>query len=246
MKNHLTPKTSTIIFRRLATPDEFLAAYKLRYTVYQQYWYRCLLHENENELDVDVFDNHSIHFGLFKKEDLIGYVRLVIAKEQVNEVDISSPYLPDHLVFDDSSDELYALPALAAHAKNIEFMDYFQSILPLGRVLEASRLVIGQEYRNNTFANFLIHSALVVIDVLCMNGGTVLINCLENHLPYYLRMGFEKVVQGEINTNPVYLLSLKLPFNRALSSIPSCLHQNFTKFMEEYLTNGQIHFHLDS
>lgn len=81
MKNHLIPKTSTIIFRRLATPDEFLASYKLHYDVYQQYWYRCLLHVHENEFDVDTFDNHSIHFGLFKKEALIGYGRLVIAKD---------------------------------------------------------------------------------------------------------------------------------------------------------------------
>ncbi len=243
MKDHSTPKTSTIIFRRLAIPDEFLAAYKLRYDVYQQYWYRCLLHVHENEFDVDTFDKHSIHFGLFKKEDLIGHVRLVIAKEKINEVEISSPYIPAHLVFDDNGGELYSLPALATYAKNIEFMDYFQSILPLGRVLEASRLVIGQEYRNNALANFLIQSALVVTDVLCMNGGTVLINCLENHLPYYLRMGFEKVVQGEINTNPVHLLTLKLPLNRSRSSTPSYSYQNLAQSMDEYLTNGQIHFH---
>lgn len=247
MQRYSTTKVSTFTFRRLASPEEFLAAYKLRYEVFQQYWYRGVLHPHEGKFDIDLFDKNSVHYGLFKGEDLIGYVRQVIAQEQINMFNLNPVFVPEHISFDENSKGSYSLPMLATYPNNNELLNFFQSRLSLGGIIEVSRMAVRTDYQNHTLGNFLVESILVAtIDFLNRTGGIALINCMDEHAPFYLGKGCKIILNEKMFGGSTCILGIPFPSNHALSSVPSYLHKNVAALMNEYRNNGQIHFHYEN
>lgn len=247
MQHHSTTKASTFTFRRLATPEEFLAAYKLRYDVFKQYWYRGVLQPHEGKFDIDLFDQKSVHYGLFKGEDLIGFVRQVIAQEQINKFKLNPVFVPKHISFDENSKGGYSLPMLATYPDNNELLNFFQSRLSLGGVIEVSRMAVRTDYQNHNLGNFLVESTLVAtIDLLNRMGGIALFNCMDEHAPFYLGKGCKIIFNEKMFGGATCIVGIQLASNHALSTVPSYLHKNLTKLMNEYRNNGQIHFQYEN
>ena len=73
MKNQKTYK-----FREIVDEDELEKFMRLRYETYFNSSMRNFLQINDEKIDIDIYDLHSRHFGLFCEEKPIGFIRVVI------------------------------------------------------------------------------------------------------------------------------------------------------------------------
>ena len=81
------PKAYT--FRELNGEAELETFLKLRYETYvNSRSLRHFLTENEARIDMDVYDLHAKHFGLFQGVEPAGYIRVVAHKSQCYNPDV--------------------------------------------------------------------------------------------------------------------------------------------------------------
>jgi len=74
-------KTEHFVFREPENSQELLDLFKLRYKVYRSSRLALFIKENKYEIDIDQYDFHARHFGMYSvesgKETAIGYLRVV-------------------------------------------------------------------------------------------------------------------------------------------------------------------------
>ena len=81
--------STTYTFREITEADELEMAFRLRYEVYSSCRCSMFLNTNLNKIDIDSYDLHSKHFGLFIHEnELAGYFRVVLDKNEYYNPDV--------------------------------------------------------------------------------------------------------------------------------------------------------------
>ncbi len=105
----------------LNTYEEFMSAYELRHKVFceELKWVSSV----KNRLEVDMYDEKAIYIGVFNKNTLLAFIRLILAKNRfMIEQDFCMLVDPNHNIrkFEDTA--------------------------------EASRMCVGAEFRNYTVA----------------------------------------------------------------------------------------------
>jgi len=196
----ISEMNQTLTFREITEPAELEKAFRLRYEEYSNARNRVLLNQNIHRMDINIYDLHSKHFGVFSfSKELIGYIRVVFNKsefynQQVFEIG------KKYEIFSDSSD-------LMEHIKNLSDQDYpflsypnlpesvkscYYSLTKKNEsVAEGGRLIIKEKYRGLRTSTFLIECAMMLFVLICKGQKHAVLCCDTHHLRFYKNYGFE-------------------------------------------------------
>ena len=238
----------TYSFRELTGYSELLLAFRFRYEEYSGCRMSIFLKENPNRLDIDVYDLHSLHYGLFDQtEKLVGYFRVVLEKEALFQAKVLAIGLQTGIFV---SEQPVIHSNETATAADYPFLSYpnvpksikdkYHEMRISGQhFAEASRLIITGGHQGIRTSSFLIDCTLVLLRKICSGKSNAIISCHKDHSLFYKKLGFidfcENMVyhHGHLST-----LILVMPYNFS----PTRLSPKFTTYITEYSLTNKITF----
>jgi len=191
--------------RRLKNEKEILAAFKLRYKVYNELGW---IDQSSEEIDIDPYDLNSIIFGAFihynGTKELVGSIRIIQSRRE-GPHRLETENILRSLGINQARFEPYALPSLLSFGISKEdygnFNPGFATILsgsgaPVSsEIHEISRLVIKRKYRKHRFGIERRLYDLVVTDCCTeepqRNWFVIAIH--PSKISKYARYGFRKI-----------------------------------------------------
>ena len=196
---------TTYTFREITEAVELEQAFRLRYEVYSKSRLNPWLKKNIFQIDIDIFDLHSAHFGIFTSEnDLIGYLRVVHDKTNFYNktvFEIGTKYF----FFDENHHSWNSIiNSQDADFPCLSYPNIPDQVLLHYHILrtkckgftEASRLIIKEEYRGFKMSSFLIDCALVLFILICNGEKYALMSCCKEHCSFYEKYGFHPLGNG--------------------------------------------------
>jgi hypothetical protein len=248
-------KTSTTYtFREITEADELEQAFRLRYEVYSHCRCSSLLKSNKNKMDLDVYDLHARHFGLFINEnELAGYWRIVLNKNDLyNSVifAIGRKYdlFPGYGTSCDEVEEkeLADFPFLSYADIPKDIKQFYTSLKSRNEeVAEGSRLILKEQFRSVRTVLFLMDCMMMLFYTHCLGKRHAITVCVKEHAPFYQRYGFQFIgddrgysLSGSIKE----AVCLAIPISDKLSSstVPENLHPKIEAMAAEYKITGKI------
>ncbi|HOP08381.1 MAG TPA: hypothetical protein PLF13_13965 [candidate division Zixibacteria bacterium] len=163
----MTPSNqSDYRFREAVTPDQLEAVMRLRYRVYQNSRLARFIPANPHGFDLDCYDLHARHFGLYCGEDVepVGYLRVVEEVDpgpvgHVLDLGRRVPELGRRL----KETTPQPLP-LMAYTPNVEVIErLLQEKRDRGeKVVEACRMAIDPDHRSLAAARHIFESSMSI------------------------------------------------------------------------------------
>jgi hypothetical protein len=240
-----TVATKTCTFREITKPAEMEKLFRLRYEVYSESGMSPFLKPNVHRIDMDVYDLHSRHFGIYLNNDLIAGVRAVIDKGDYYNPDVYEIGRKYGVYADDKSSQVELLrsdypdfPFLSYPTVPVDVKQFYEEQKKDKKVFMSSRCVIDANHRGLKTIQFLTESILTIGILLCgEKAGMAVTDVSVPHSKFYPRYGFKSIENA-----PVYFLwdfsivtlTIFLSTNLAVSSIPQYLHPKFEAMIEEY------------
>jgi predicted GNAT family N-acyltransferase len=245
---------TTYTFREITEADELEQAFRLRYEVYSSCRCSVFLNTNLNKIDIDSYDLHSKHFGLFINEnELAGYFRVVFDKNEYYNSDVL--YIGRKFNFFPGTE--YTLEGI----KHIEradfpFLSYTgipESTISFYKVLknkgegiaECSRLIIKEEHRGVKVSILLLECAIVLYILICIGSKHAVLSCVKEHSILYKRYGFQPI--GEEQGYSLFgserlsmCLTLSLSLSLSSSPLPKYYQPKLESMAAEYSITGKI------
>jgi predicted GNAT family N-acyltransferase len=243
--------TTTYTFREITEVDELEQAFRFRYEVYNKCKLNPFLNHNKNELDIDSFDLHSRHYGIFlDNNELIGYLRVVhsICYYYNNEVlNIGSKYglfgENEFSIKGTLESKRVDFPFLSYQDLPVTIKDFYSSLRNENdKIVEPSRLVIQENHRGIKISVFLLESTIMLYSRVYKNFKHTFLSCTKEHSLIYKRYGFKAIgdEQGYILFDSSKLTTLTLYLPISFSSLPVFLHSKFSAMAAEYSITGKI------
>jgi len=211
------------------------------------------LQSNEARIDIDAFDVHSVHYGLFNDKEVVTYVRVVLHKSTYfNQavmllVDHTGLGKEDARFFGvDAGPPGVSFPFLAYEGLPEGIGSFYHEKSKQYAFCEASRLIIQPQYRSIRLAVRMIECAMVAgMQLFGNREGMAMLDCFTSHMPVYSMFGFKPVPGVEPYTvpqSPLKGITLWLPLSHHLSltGIPEPLHEKMQLLINEYKANSQI------
>jgi hypothetical protein len=247
------PASITYTFREITEADELEQAFRLRYEVYSNCRCNSFLNTNLNKIDIDSYDLHSKHFGLFINEnELAGYFRVVFDKNEYYNSDVL--YIGRKFNFFPGTE--YALEGI----KHIERADYpflsypdipeniesfYDSITRKREGLaEGSRLIIKEQFRGIRTSIFMMECIMMLYLIICIGRKHAVINCIKEHGFFYEHYGFKPIDDGQGYNLFVSIknvcLSIPLASSLQTSTVPKQFHPKLEGMAAEYSITGKI------
>lgn len=239
-----------LTFREIVDRHELEKFMRLRYQSYANSSMHSFLQVNEYMIDIDVYDLHSKHYGLFYDYKPVGFVRIIVPKDEVYNDEVYSigekygfftPNRHGHSAFLKS--DYPELPFISyLEVPNSVKMFYSQLKQKKSRLVEGSRLFLVDDKKGLVKAKFLIECTIVLCVLVYEGKNYAMINCDEGHKKFYGKYGFETINENEryyLNgriENPSCLLSLSL----SLSAIPTTFHKKLKLMAAEFKETNQI------
>jgi len=202
----ISEMNKTLTFREITEPDELEKVFRFRYEEYSNSKCNVFLKQNYHKVDIDIYDLHSKHYGLFAfNNQLVGCLRVVLDRNGLynqNVFEIGKKYD----VFNDSfySKEVFK----SINAADFPFLSY--SNLPESmkshyclikrnneNVAEASRLIIGKDFRGLRVSIFLVECAMMLFTLICLGQRHAVLDCCREHRSFYERFGFRPFDDGQ-------------------------------------------------
>ncbi len=193
MKNETS---SRLVVRQPRNLDELEALLRLRYTVFQQSELRFLLHDNAFGLDVDAWDKHAWHFGLYKQTtngcQAIGYMRFINNGPQrahlVYALGRKYPALAGTIAKAPS----LSFPFMARSSSHLspEWLHRFES-MPMGKLAETSRFVLLDSEKSPITCRFMVQAATAFC--LLNQGVETVFQISAHHATCYERFGYRPI-----------------------------------------------------
>lgn len=183
----------TYYFREIQDPQEMLEWLRLRYTVYNSTRCAGFITANEQEIDLDLYDLRSHHYGLFVEEadqqKLIGGLRIIHNKPVLATIRL----LREMGVLDQQelNTENTVLPILS-YFKDDESVDFNDLMNGVPVATEGSRLVLNKEYQSLRLAKFIISNA-IIMHLNIKKDWVAFVSCNPLHARLYHSFGFENV-----------------------------------------------------
>jgi hypothetical protein len=235
---------STFTFREITKQADLDTAFHFRYTEYSGGRMKVLLKQNENKVDIDIHDLYSKHYGLFSgSNELLGYLRVVCDKReyynpQVFEVgkryDIFSEAEHSSERVKVSIEADYPFLSYPKIPESIR-SKYFSLKKNNEKFVEASRLIIKEEYRGLRTAGLLIECAMVLFILICKGQKYAIVSCCKDHCSFYERYGFQPFAMKQ------YYDVHGMTFNTiCLSTSPEHLPTRFEDSIKEFITTRKI------
>lgn len=232
---------------------ELEAVFRQRYEVYEQCRMHSFLQPNEARIDIDAFDVHSVHFGLFNNEEVVAYLRVVLHRAVCFNQEVAllaTQYglmkQDVHVLGGDVVSPLASFPFLAYEGVPEGIGLFYGEKSKQNAFCEASRLIIQPQYRSIRMAVRMIECAMVAgMQLFGDKGGIAMLDCFTSHLPVYSMFGFKPVPGVEPYTvpqSPLKGITLWLPLSPQLSftGIPESLHEKMQLLINKYKANLQI------
>jgi predicted GNAT family N-acyltransferase len=241
-----TIATKTFTFREITEAAELENAFRLRYDVYSKGRYCPFLKQNDHLVDIDIYDLHSKHYGLFVGSNkMVGYLRVVLDRNEYynSEVfEIGKEFgifnHSEHSIENIKNLSIPEYPFLSYSGVPESVTKYYHSLKnKREQVAEASRLIIKEEYRGLRTSGFLIECAMVLFILICLGQKHAIISCGKDHAFFYERCGFRPFGDSQ-NYNPLGISSDTVCLS--LSSIPQSLLSKFEKIIAEFKITGKI------
>jgi predicted GNAT family N-acyltransferase len=235
---------TTFTFREITEVDELEQAFRLRYEVYSNSRNRVFINQNEFGLDLDNFDLHSNHYGIYSPDNvLIGYLRVVLDRNEYYNFGVFEIGLK------------FGIFCKSIHSnENIKKVDYaeypflsypnlpesvkskFTSLKNSNQLFaEASRLIIAENFRGFRTSAFLIECAMVLFIIICQGKRNAIVNCCKDHKSFYERYGF-RTFSDEQDFN-IFGMTKETLY---LSTLPDNLPSKFEEMKAQYSITGKI------
>jgi predicted GNAT family N-acyltransferase len=236
----------TCTFREISESVELEQAFRFRYLEYSQCRLSIFLKKNVDQLDLDDFDLHSKHFGVFTEDGLmVGYLRVVLEKDQfynpaVFEVGKHYGLYTDawHSFGSLQQREIADFPFLSYPFVPEGIHSFYQSLKARNVGLaEASRLIIARNFRGLRSCALLIECAMMLFMIICYNRRHAVISVCEDHVKFYEKYGFRPL--QERRTYNLFRMS-KETVCLSLSSVPSNLPARIKEMTEVFLKTGKV------
>lgn len=240
MKNRKTFK-----FREIEEKEELEKFMKLRYRTYFNCSMRNFLKTNDDQIDIDIYDLHSRHFGLFCNDEPAGFMRVVEHKDEIYNTKVYS-IGRKYNIFNERDHSKNGLKKF--YYPDFPFINhpkiprsiktFYDKLKKSGEGLaEASRLMLMGE-KGLSKARFLIECGVVLYVLICVGQKHAVINCDQGHERFYRQYGFKTINESEEyhlrgrTTSSSHLLSL--------SSIPENYHEKFEAMVDEFVKTKQM------
>jgi predicted GNAT family N-acyltransferase len=238
----------TCTFREITETNELDRLFHFRYEEYSKSRMSSYLRNGSNEMDIDIFDLHSKHFGLFNiHNELVGCLRVVLDRKgfynpnvfevgKKNEIFIDSTHSFEGVKnSNDAEFPFLSYPNLSESIKS-----HYESIKTKNEsVAEASRLIIRGDLRGLRTSVFLIECAMMLFILICSGQRHAVLHCFRDHRAFYERYGFRPFDDGQgYKTFGIIKDVMFLPLTS--TTIPSNLRSKFEKMAIEYSETGKI------
>jgi predicted GNAT family N-acyltransferase len=246
--------STTYTFREITEADELEQAFRLRYEVYSSCRCSSFLKSNSNEIDIDSYDQHSRHFGLFiNNNEMVGYLRIVLHRNDyynsavldiVNKFNFFQEGLCSFEFIKNTERADYpflSYPDIPANIKS-----FYDSIKDKREGLaEGSRLIIKEQFRGIRTSIFMMECIILLYIIICMGKRHAIINCVKEHSSFYKRYGFETICDGRVynifgSIKEAVCLTIPLSNSLSASTVPLNLHSKLAGMAAEYSITGQI------
>ncbi|MCD4663885.1 MAG: GNAT family N-acetyltransferase [Bacteroidales bacterium] len=228
-------------FREITEKDELEKSFRLRYNVYSKCRMNSFVKPNKHSIDIDSFDLHSRHFTLICNNTIVGYMRVVLPKEEIlqqNILELGNMY---DLLNDSKKPKNDGSPYPFLNYKGTpgSYWNYYHSLsIKNEGLVEASRLALLPEYRTIRSSKFLIECIMVFFILICERMKHAVIACYDNHSAFYKYYGFKEIDSGNKYQFPINFSAFILVIS--LSSIPDKNHSRFQEMAEEFKTTHKI------
>jgi predicted GNAT family N-acyltransferase len=243
-----TVTTKTFTLREITDAAELENAFRLRYEVYSNSSNQVFLKQNSHKVDINIFDLHSKHYGLFaENNELAGYLRVVLGRNELYNSEVFE--IGKKLeIFTESEHSFENIKKIAtADFPFLSFPTVPDSIKSCYNTLkskkegfvEAGRIAVSEKYRGARISTFLIECAVVIYVILSIGQRHAVICCSKEHSFFYQRYGFKPFGQSEpydVFRTKKMALSLSL----SLSSIPKYLHEKFEQMAAGFKKSGKM------
>jgi predicted GNAT family N-acyltransferase len=237
---------TTYTFREITEADELEKAFRFRYKVYTGCTNICFLKPNENSIDVDTFDLHSRHYGIFTQGgEIVANIRVVLDKNEFHNDNVYDIAKKNNVLSEsiNSIKEImkaevcdYPFLSYSSVPKSVK-SDYMELRTNNVGFAEAGRLIIKEEYRGIRLSSLLLDCAMVLFILICHENKYAVLCCDEHHRLFYEKYGFRPFGDGQqydiygTNKLSMYLCPEVLPEN---------LKIKFQEISAEYLITGKI------
>jgi predicted GNAT family N-acyltransferase len=242
------------IFREIISQPDLDQVFHSRYCVYSQSRMQSFLKQSEEELDIDSYDLHARHYGLFCKELLVGYIRIVQNRDIYKNVAVADfcalRGLQANNPCGDSQKETVDTPVypfLTYPGAPDSVSAYYES-QKSKVIVEIGRLILLPEYRKNHIVIKLIECAgIAAMDAIGHGEGVAVINCFRSHERAYNLFGFQRL-PGLTEFNSLNLnqkgvaLAMRLSTSLSLTDLPQRLRDRAEKLISLFTRNYHIGF----
>jgi predicted GNAT family N-acyltransferase len=190
----------TYVCRQAYTTAELRLLLQLRYRIMRAAYGTLLVGENAAELDLDAFDAHSIHIGVFEYDGAmhraVGYMRLITESEtafapMIREIIDAHPALSAS-----GGTPQYPFPLFKFFdAKDTALMTSAWRGNGQGTLMETGRFCLDESLQKSGAARFAVESMISISIEYFGDNGTVMIIVAPNHVGFYEKYGFMPTLQ---------------------------------------------------
>jgi predicted GNAT family N-acyltransferase len=236
----------TCTFREITETNELERAFRFRYEEYSRSRLCRFLKQNQSKLDIDIYDLHSRHFGLFNGyNEMIGCLRVVMDKRKfynnyVFEVGQKFNFFSktENSLEGMRNSETADYPFLSYPNVPPSLLSHYNSLKARNvELAEASRLIIKENFRGFRTSAFLIDCAMMLFIILCSEHRHAVIDCCKDHRLFYERYGFRPF--GDVTEYNLYDMNLDF-ICLALSETPKNLPVRIEEMKSQYQETGKI------
>lgn len=235
---------TTYSFREITEAKELEKAFRLRYEVYSNSRNRVFINRNEGGLDMDIYDLHSNHYGLYSPDNvLIGYLRVVLDRNEYYNYEVFKIGLKHGIYYnsihsnENIKKEDYAeYPFLSYPNLPVSVKSKFMCLKKANQLFaEASRLIIVENFRGFRTSAFLIECAMTLFIIICQGKRNAIVNCCRDHSSFYERYGFRPF--SEEQDFNIFGMTKETLY---LSDLPDNLPSKFEEMKAQYLITQKI------
>jgi len=240
-------------FKEIYNEIELEQFLKLRYKTVFNSSVKNFLAFNEHEIDIDIYDLQSRHFGLFCEDKPAGFLRLVYPKKEVYQehvFNIGCKYNifshKKHSKREIENLDYPDFPFISYPNTPCSIQNYYKILTAKEETLvEPSRLMLFQNINGVNKAKFLTECAIAVYVLTCMGKKHAVINCDVRHERFYQRYGFQKVnnTEGEsyhLKNKNATLLALCMSSSLRASPICETYHDSIENMVDEFSNTNAI------
>jgi len=191
--------TNEYVFREVRTANELLDVLKLRYKVYRNSRLSAFCPQNDEQIDVDIFDLQARHFGLYAVSEpcdrLIGCIRVVSENEQRHKPKFKLLASGSQVFVDKlNRDQSIPLPLCGYSASGEQIAQLYGEWIASGEhVAEAGRLCLDHAYRSLQLALIMVETTLALGFFGNYEVDRALVTCSTSHERFYTRYGYRRV-----------------------------------------------------